>query len=104
MEWVYTGLGGIYQASNSVAYSDIIIAPKPVGNISWVKCSYNSTKGSISSEWEIEANTFTLNIEIPKDASAEIVIPEEYMGSSCKIMDLTKQNYVDVEIIEKRGL
>jgi alpha-L-rhamnosidase len=33
MEWFYTGLGGIYQDENSVAYKDLIIAPKPVGDI-----------------------------------------------------------------------
>ena len=96
MEWFYTGLGGIFQENNSVAYNDIIIAPKPVGDIRWVKCSYNSSKGVISSEWEIEANTFTLNIEIPKDASAQIIMPEDYMKSYCKVMDLTKNELVNV--------
>ena len=72
MEWLYAGLGGIYQEEFSIAYSDIIIAPKPVGDIKWVKCSYISIKGVISSEWELKDKTLTLNIEIPKNTSAKI--------------------------------
>jgi hypothetical protein len=96
MEWFYSGLGGIYQDENSVAYREIIIAPKPVGNIKWVNCSYNSQKGLISSKWKIDKNKFTLNIEIPKDAVAKIVIPEIFKTSSLIIKDLNTQNKVDV--------
>jgi len=96
MEWFYSGLGGIYQDENSVAYKEIIIAPKPVGNIKWVNCSYNSQKGLISSKWKIDENKFTLNIEIPKDAIAKIVIPEIFKTSSLIIKDLNTQNKVDV--------
>ncbi len=98
MEWFYTGLGGIFQEDNSVAYSDIIIAPKPVGNISWVNCSYNSPKGVIASNWKIDRNTFTLSIEIPKDASATIIIPEEYMNSSLEVFNGSKQKPVDIKM------
>lgn len=100
MEWFYTGLGGIYQANHSIAYSDIMIAPKPVGNIKWVKCSYNSSKGVISSEWKIEADIFTLKIEIPNDAAAKIIIPEDYMKSSFEVINLTKQKSVGVKMID----
>ncbi|MCD6596900.1 MAG: family 78 glycoside hydrolase catalytic domain [Bacteroidales bacterium] len=98
MEWFYSGLGGIYQADNSVAYSDVIIAPKPVGNISWVKCSYLSAKGPIISDWKIEADAFVLNIEVPEKASAKVILPEGYRGSSCKVTDLTKERAIKIEI------
>ena len=98
MEWFYAGLGGIHQSDISLAYSDIIIAPKPVGNINWVKCSYNSIKGVISSDWKLEADTIILNIEIPEEASAKIVLPDQYMKSSLAVIDLTKQIAVETEI------
>jgi len=98
MEWFYTGLGGIYQEENSTAYSEIIIAPKPVGDIKWVKCSFNSPKGIISSKWKIEGNTFKLNIEIPENTVAKIIIPENYRKSQCMVMDLDSQSHVDVKI------
>ena len=75
MEWFYTGLGGIYQDDNSVAYEKIIIAPKPVGGIRWVKCSFNSPKGIISSKWKIEGDTFNLKVEVPENTVANIILP-----------------------------
>jgi hypothetical protein len=98
MEWFYSGLGGIYQAENSVAYSEIIIAPKPVGNIKWVKCSFNSPKGMIHSEWKKEDKSFVLNIEVPKDASAKVILPEDYKNATMKVIDLNSQKTVKVNI------
>jgi alpha-L-rhamnosidase len=98
MEWFYSGLGGIYQADNSVAYNHIIIAPKPVGSIKWVKCSYASSKGMISSEWGIKGRSFTFNFTIPQNAVAKIIIPEAYQKAKCTVWDLAKNRIIDVKI------
>ncbi len=98
MEWFYSGLGGIYQADNSVAYDHIIIAPKPVGNINRVKCSYISSKGLISSEWEIKENAFVIHFTVPVNARAKIIIPEEYMKAKCVVRDVINNKIVRVNI------
>ena len=98
MEWFYAGLGGIYQAENSVGYNEIIIAPKPVGDIKWVKCSFNSPKGMIQSDWKKEGKSFVLNIEVPKEATAKIIIPDDFKNSTLKVMDLNKQKPVIVKV------
>ncbi len=85
MEWFYSGLGGIYQKENSVAYENIVIAPKPTGDISWVDCSFESPKGKISSEWKLENNQFSLNVTIPEKATAEIVLPDGFEENTCKV-------------------
>ncbi len=98
MEWFYNGLGGISQTEYSVAYDSIVIAPKPVGNINWVKCSYKSIKGIISSNWELKEDHIYLNIEIPKDAVAKIIIPREYCKTSCIIKEMITDNTINVKI------
>jgi len=98
MEWFYSGLGGIYQNDNSVAYSNIVIAPKPVGDITRVNCSYNSAKGLISSDWEIVDDRLKLKVQIPESASASIVIPKEYQYSSCEVIDLSTNKSIDFEM------
>jgi hypothetical protein len=98
MEWFYAGLGGIYQAENSVAYNEIIIAPKPVGNIKWVKCFYNSPKGIISSDWNINGSSFNLKIEIPNNATAKIILPDLYKNSDLKVIDLESQKPVKIKV------
>lgn len=99
MEWFYSGLGGISQAENSIAYDSIIIAPKPVGNIHWVKCSYKSVKGIIYSNWEIKENSFYLKVGIPKNAVAKIIIPAQYAKNSCIVKDVNKNKTVNVNIV-----
>ena len=100
MEWFYSGLGGIYQGENSIAYRNIIIAPKPVGDIKWSKCSYNSPQGIIASEWELVENTFSLTIEVPKTSSAIIIMPDDYRNSTVEVVKLIDQKLVDIEINE----
>ncbi len=96
MEWFYSGLGGIYQDENSIAYSNIVIAPKPVGDINWVKCSYQSIKGIISSEWEIKENSFFLKIIIPEKVSAKIVVPGQFQNSDVNVVNSGTKKAVQV--------
>ncbi len=98
MEWFYNGLGGIAQTENSIAYDTIVIAPKPVGNINWVKCSFKSMKGLISSNWELKDGSFYLTIEIPTNAVAKIIIPMQHCKTSCIITDLKSNNTVNTKL------
>ncbi|HSH20320.1 MAG TPA: family 78 glycoside hydrolase catalytic domain [Draconibacterium sp.] len=98
MEWFYAGLGGIYQDENSIAYNEIIIAPKPVGEIKWVKCSFNSPKGLISSNWKINKNSFALEIEIPKNANANIILPDEFKNSVVNVFDKQSEKPIEIKI------
>ncbi|SEW22339.1 Alpha-L-rhamnosidase N-terminal domain-containing protein [Chitinophaga sp. YR573] len=75
MEWFYNGLAGINQSEKSVAYKDIIIRPEVVGDITYVKGSYNSQYGTIRSEWEKEGEVFNLYVQIPANTTATIYIP-----------------------------
>lgn len=87
MEWFYTGLGGIYQTEESVAYQRLVLAPKPVGTIAWVNCSYLSAAGMISSRWKINEGTFIWTVEIPRDSRAKIAVPLEYRTGNTTVKD-----------------
>ncbi len=77
-EWLFSMVAGISQSDTSVAYSDIIIAPHPSKKLSWVKSTYRSVKGLITSSWRIEGNTFTLDVEIPKGVKATVILPTSF--------------------------
>lgn len=76
MEWFYNGLAGINQSEGSVGYRDIVIRPEVVGDISYVKGSYNSLYGTIRSEWKKEGNVFSLYVQIPANTTATIYLPD----------------------------
>jgi alpha-L-rhamnosidase len=75
MEWFYNGLAGINQSVSSVGYKSIIIRPEAVGNITFVKGSYNTPYGTIRSEWKKDNNEFSMDIEIPANTTATIYLP-----------------------------
>ena len=102
MEWFYSGLGGIYQKENSVAYENIVIAPKPTGNISWVNCSFESPKGIITSEWRLENNQFFLSVTIPEKTTAEIVLPDGFEENTCEVSNIQSGKPVKIRLSDGR--
>ena len=75
MEWFYSGLGGIKQSEESVAFREIVIEPQLVGNVTWCKTSFNSPGGLIMCNWEKTNDSFNADIEIPVNTSANVIVP-----------------------------
>ena len=74
-EWFYKHLAGIQPAAGAVGFDRIVIHPKPVSDLKWVKASYNSVRGKIVSEWKKDAESFKLNVTIPVNTTATIFLP-----------------------------
>ncbi len=87
MEWFYTGLAGIRQEENSLAFENIIVAPDPVGEINWARASVKCLKGKISVDWKIEENDFYMETEIPVNSDARIIIPGKFRQGKCSILN-----------------
>jgi alpha-L-rhamnosidase len=95
MEWFYTGLGGIKQEENSFAFKNIIIRPEIVGDLTFVKSSYQSPCGLIKSEWKKENNTLEMKVVIPANTSATIYFPTKEKSSikeGGRRIDVTKSD------------
>ena len=76
-EWFYKALAGINPAPDAVGFDKIIIQPQPVGDLKWVKASYDSVHGRIVSEWRQEPGKFNLRVRVPVGATATIFLPAE---------------------------
>jgi len=72
-EWFYHDLAGI--RPDGPGFKTIIIAPQPVGDITWAKASYESVHGKIVSDWKRTAGKFVLKVTIPANTTATIDIP-----------------------------
>ena len=72
MEWFYSGLGGIGQSENSVAYKEITIKPEMVTGLSQATASYISSYGLIKCNWKRQDKTVTCLVEIPVNTTALI--------------------------------
>jgi alpha-L-rhamnosidase len=80
MEWLYSGIGGIKQGDSSSAFKDIILEPQPVGDIDRAVVTYLSVYGEIKCAWKIENSEFGLNVTIPPNCKATIILPQACMG------------------------
>ena len=76
-EWFYHDLAGIQNAPDSAGFKKIVIAPQPVGDVTWVKASYNSIRGKIVSNWKRDGEKFTLKVSIPANTTATVYVPAQ---------------------------
>lgn len=75
IEWFYHDLAGIQPGQPG--FKQVIIKPAIVGDLTWVKCSYESPYGKIRSDWQREGNRLTMDVTIPANATATIHVPGE---------------------------
>lgn len=92
-EWFYHDLAGI--RPGAPGFKQIIIAPQPVGDIKWVKASYDSIRGKITSNWKRDAGKFSLKISIPANTTATVFVPatsrrEVKAGSGASFLRMEK--------------
>lgn len=78
------GAGGNWTTGGN-GFKKIIIAPQPVGDVTWAKASYDSIRGKIISDWKRDGEKFALKISIPANTTAEVFVP-------AKSADAVKQN------------
>ena len=74
-EWFYKDLAGIDCDPAGPGFKKIIIRPQPVGDLGWVRGSYDSVRGKISSAWRREGNRFVFKTTIPANTTATVFVP-----------------------------
>ncbi|MBT2757823.1 family 78 glycoside hydrolase catalytic domain [Mesobacillus foraminis] len=76
-EWMYKYMAGISNDPNDPGFKHIILRPTidEQKRITKVKGTYESAYGTITSNWELENDTFTYQVMIPANTTATICIP-----------------------------
>jgi hypothetical protein len=63
MEWFYSGIGGIRQEENSIAFKQIVIHPEIVQGLTHAETSYASPYGRITTKWKVESKGLQLEVD-----------------------------------------
>ena len=74
-EWFYKGIGGIKSHNEAIGFDRFFIEPNPVGDLQWAETRYRSARGMILSNWRIENDIIYLEVEVPVNARAEVIVP-----------------------------
>jgi hypothetical protein len=75
LEWFYHDLAGIGCDPTGPGFAKILIRPQPVGDLTWARASYNSSRGRIESAWKRRSGQFQLDVTIPANAAGTVFIP-----------------------------
>ncbi|MGE6353436.1 glycoside hydrolase family 78 protein [Flavobacterium sp. NPDC079362] len=74
-EWFYQSLAGIVADPEKPGFKHFYIQPEIVGDMTFVKATYQSIYGIITSAWEKKDGKLILKIEIPVNTSATVKLP-----------------------------
>jgi alpha-L-rhamnosidase len=72
--WFYKALGGIRPDEKDPGYKHFFIKPEFVSDLTWVKSSYESSYGTIISNWKREGKTITHDVTVPANSQASYVV------------------------------
>ena len=73
--WFTQSLAGIRSDDESPGFRHFVVKPAPVGDLTFVRGSYQSIHGDIVSDWQIRDGVFRLNVTVPPGATATVVVP-----------------------------
>jgi alpha-L-rhamnosidase len=79
--WFYCTLAGINYDPEQPGFKHIIIKPAMVGDLTWVKCGYDSIQGRIVSNWKRESDKLTMEVTIPINTTATVYVPAKDAAS-----------------------
>jgi alpha-L-rhamnosidase len=75
-EWMFRHVLGINPDIEHPGYEHFTIHPRPGGSLTWAKGSYNSIRGEIATSWKIENKHFVLDVKIPANSTATLILPD----------------------------
>jgi alpha-L-rhamnosidase len=72
-EWMFSELAGIDRAAPG--FDKVKISPRPTGTITRASAAMETRHGGLSCSWKIENGTFTADVVVPPNTTAEITLP-----------------------------
>ena len=73
-DWIYRNIAGIQ--NQSAGYKKILIKPEPDETMAWARSSFKSVYGEIASSWKKENGFFRIQVKIPCNANATVIMPD----------------------------
>lgn len=72
-EWMYANIAGI--SAGRPGYREIVIRPRPGGQVTTARATFASVYGPISTQWRQRTDGFLLTCAVPPNTTAEVWIP-----------------------------
>ena len=97
---MYRSILGINNDKDNAGYKHFIIQPVPGGSLTHAKGYYHSIAGRIGVSWKKEKDSFSMDVEIPVNTTATVVIPA---GNAVTESGSEIKNAAGVKLISATG-
>jgi len=77
VEWFYGDLVGLAPDPEHPGFARVRVRPRPVSGITWARAAHASPRGRVAVGWRVDGGTFSLDVEVPPNATAEVWVPAE---------------------------
>jgi alpha-L-rhamnosidase len=74
-EWMYRYAAGINPVEGAPGFKSARVAPLPNDQLAYARATLRTPYGALSSGWKYEGDLLTVEVEVPFNANAEIVLP-----------------------------
>lgn len=96
--WFFRWLGGIQAAPDAIGFDRIVIRPQVVSGLEWVKCSHQSVRGKIESNWSTVDGKMDFEIVIPPGTTAVVELPRGE-GNSITESGIAVEQIQEIEVL-----
>ena len=103
-DWMYRVSAGIETLGSG--YKHLVIQPHPTKKLAYSKASFESSYGTVASGWERKGNKIVVNVTIPANTLATIILPVDTFS---KIFENGKgisenKDFSDTRIVSKKSM
>lgn len=64
-QWLFSDVAGINRDPSAAGFERIVIRPYVGGGLSFVKASYDSINGRITTSWNLDGEELTFKVTVP---------------------------------------
>ncbi len=91
-KWLYEVCAGLKRDEKQPGYKHFYVEPHPGGDLDYAETTHLSGYGNITVRWEKQVEKMTLEVEIPHNTSASVVLPQDCEILECDGLDFVKKN------------
>ena len=74
-QWFFNWLGGMEPDADAVGFDRFTFQPQFVEGLDWARTTHRSVRGPITCDWKREGGGVTLNLLVPVNTSARLLLP-----------------------------
>jgi alpha-L-rhamnosidase len=76
-DWFLGHVAGIRPDPDAPGFRRFIVAPQPVGDLTWARGSLHSIRGPIACEWDLTKNRLRVKLTVPPNTAATLLLPTD---------------------------